>query len=159
MHSKSSQSPAKAKVLLGMQPTSGSLILEESAERFSFRVGNRNVSDQVSFDGLVSLEDEGHQIDKCFGPGYMFNVFDSSSSAALICPTNPSNAALIVTKKNSNIGRMYQVEGSKAFKLERRSKNTRLIVDESSLFESQEHEVSEVRRILQCWINQSILKH
>ena len=95
-----------------------------------------------TIDGKVSLSSKNDPlIDRFFGPGYMFVSSNAMAS-------DVSNACLIITKRNNNRGRLYQVETPKAFKLIH--DEIGIVADESNSFLTQEHETNEARRICNC---------
>jgi len=53
----------QSKVLLGRQPKTGSLIIEESTQAFTVGVNGRRITDQVLFDGEVSLPNGSRGVD------------------------------------------------------------------------------------------------
>ncbi|KAL7536468.1 hypothetical protein ACHAXR_007186 [Thalassiosira sp. AJA248-18] len=141
------RSKRQAKVLLGRQPQSGSLVIEESAQTFTIGGNGRQITDQVMFEGQVSLPNGGRGVDICFGPGYKFYGFDANSEATLSYPSMASNASLIVTKMNDNKGRIYKVQSRKALKLVNKTSKRS---GEQISFDSQEHEVIKAERICKC---------
>ena len=89
-----------------------------------------------------------NKIDKYFGPGYNFFGFSPQSMARQSYAPMPSNASLIVTKLNDNKGRIYKVDAPKAFKLTNVEEG--IVKNESTSYESQQHEADIARRICVC---------
>ena len=147
----------QANIILRRQPKDGTLKIQDSSQLFTIgvdgRIGtprpSRSVTSPTIVYGEVCLSREGdHLIDRYFGPGYKFYGFDSNSEATLSYTSMASNACLIVTRLNDNKGRLYQVDRPKAFKLVHSEPG--IVVDESTPFDSQEHESEEARRICNC---------
>ncbi|KAL3793258.1 hypothetical protein ACHAW5_002136 [Stephanodiscus triporus] len=148
----------QANIILRREPKWGSLVIQESSQPFTIgvdgRIGaptppSRRVTSPTIFSGKVSLRSrKGSMIDRYFGPGYKFYGFDANSEATLSYNSMAANASLIVTKRNDNKGRLYRVEQPKAFKLVKCE--TGVVVDESTAFDSQDHESNEARRVCKC---------
>ena len=147
----------QANIILRRQPKDGILEIQDSSQPFTIgvdgRIGtprsSRSVTSPTVLYGEVCLAGEGdHLINRYFCPGYKFYGFNANSEATLSFTSMASNACLVVTKLNDNKGRLYQVERPKAFKLVHGEPG--IVVDESTPFDSQEHESEEARRICNC---------
>jgi hypothetical protein len=93
------------------------------------------------FSGKVTLN-PNQGCDHHFGPGYNFFGFPSPSELARSYEWKPSNASIIKTELNHNIGRLYVVSDRKAFRLIDNEKGPMRY--EGIIYESsQEHEVQE----------------
>lgn len=142
----------RASILLRRRPNSGSLIIEESTQRFTIGVGGRlgstapmRLTDQTIFSGEVFLPNESRSVDKYFGPGFKFFGFEADSGATASYPSMASNASLIVTKQNDNKGRIYRVEHPKAFKLVNNETGFMMVNNDGS--SNQDQETAEARRV------------
>lgn len=150
----------RANIYLRRQPERGTLVISKSRLISPFtvgvsgRLGTANCSGRVTsktvFEGAVSLPSHtwDDDIDNYFGPGYNFYGFGANSEATLSYPSMASNAALIVTKRNDNKGRLYRVDNPKAFKLVQ--SEVGVVADERASSESQEQEAIRARRICKC---------
>ncbi|KAL7522546.1 hypothetical protein ACHAWX_007255 [Stephanocyclus meneghinianus] len=142
----------QANILLRQQPRRGSLVIQESSRQVIVRAHDGQgesivMTSQSIFEGRLSLPgvEFGDKIDKYFGPGYNFFGFSPQSKARKSYTPMPSNASLIVTKRNDNKGRIYKVDAPKAFKLT--SFEEGVVKNESTSYESQQHEADIARRI------------
>jgi len=96
------------------------------------------------FSGKVTMRNSIYgEIDHHFGPGYNFFGFDKDS---VEYDHKPSNATVIRTKMNSNIGRLYVVSERKAFRRTRLERG--IMRDGEEVYESFEQEVEHAECVL-----------
>ena len=102
------------------------------------------IATPMIFSGNVTMRNSiDGEIDNHFGPGYNFFGFDKDS---VDYDHKPSNATVIKTMRNNNIGRLYVVSERKAFRRTRHER--RIMTDGEEVYESFGQEVEHAERIM-----------
>lgn len=99
--------------------TQGRLTVKECFHLLPVSIRGDGISRKIRAKTMLSVKVEmpewGHPTWKYFGPGYNCFGFPKDSQLSRCYQEKPTNASLVVTKKNNNLGRMYVVSERKAF--------------------------------------------
>eukprot|EP00592_Proboscia_alata_P006408 CAMPEP_0194354490 /NCGR_PEP_ID=MMETSP0174-20130528/2647_1 /TAXON_ID=216777 /ORGANISM="Proboscia alata, Strain PI-D3" /LENGTH=464 /DNA_ID=CAMNT_0039123463 /DNA_START=161 /DNA_END=1555 /DNA_ORIENTATION=- len=109
------------KIFLRMT-TQGRLTIQECSNSLPVSIREdgsteqRKIRAKSIISAKIQMPEWGHPTWNFFGPGYKVFGFPEDSKLTRCSLEKPTNASLIVTKKNNNLGRMYVVSERKAFR-------------------------------------------
>ena len=138
----------EAAELLFRRQVKGSMSIQVDSKAVNVAIGRRNnqviFQERSIFSGSIFMDEDSQY----FGPGYHFHGFAADSVASQSYDFKAYNAAMVVTKRNNNIGRLMVVSETKAFR--RVDTEMEVMADPDQVYESQLHETQEAERICRC---------